>query len=67
MARTRRHSRWNSRCTLDFEGTVADGNVEGSIDFDGTEDGMDDGVLASDSMEEVKFDGSLNLDSSTAD
>jgi hypothetical protein len=39
--------------------------VEGSIDFDGTEDGMDDGVLALDSMDEVKFDGSLDSDSST--
>jgi hypothetical protein len=49
--------------SIDFEGTVADGNVEGPIDFDGTEDGMDDSVLASDSMDEGKFDGLLDSDS----
>ncbi len=31
--------------SLDVEDTVADGNVEGSFDFDGTEDGMQHGSL----------------------
>jgi hypothetical protein len=33
------------------------------IDFDGTEDDMDDGVFALDSMDKEKFNGWLDSDS----